>query len=301
MPSRTWYLFIYQIPPRPLYLRAKIRQRLVKLGAVALKNSAYVLPAPGKHRLATLREVAKETIDGGGEAYICESRFVDDGVEGGLLQRATDEREADYRALLADIRKAAPERRSDVVRRLRARFEEIKAIDFASAPASRQAAAALDDLETHAGKARARRGSSTLKGKTWVTRKDIGIDRIGTAWLVRRFIDPKARFRFVAGSEVPRQANDLRFDMPDGDYTHERGRCTFEVVLAAARLTDPALRLLAAIVHDVDLGGRRPRRAESAGVAQMISGIVRTTDSDEERLTRGFELFDNLYRALSGE
>jgi hypothetical protein len=300
MPSRTWYLFIYQIPPRPLYLRAKIRQRLVKLGAVALKNSAYIVPAL-KKRLAALREVAKETIDGGGEAYICEARFIDGSVERELLQRATDEREADYRALVADVRKASPERRSDVVRRLRARFDEIQAIDFASAPAGRQAAAALEDLETHAGLARARRGSSTLKGKTWVTRKDVGIDRIATAWLVRRFIDPKARFRFVAGSDVPRQANELRFDMPDGDYTHEGGRCTFDVVLAAAGLRDRALRTLAAIVHDVDLGGRRPKRPESAGVAQMISGIVRTQAGDEERLTRGFELFDNLYHALSSK
>jgi hypothetical protein len=300
MPSRNWYLFIYQIPPRPLYLRAKIRQRLVKLGAVALKNSAYVVPA-AKERLTALREVAKETIDGGGEAYICEARFLDGAVEQELLQRARGEREADYRALIAEVRKAAPERRSDVVRRLRARFEEIKAIDFASAPAGRQAAAALDDLETHAGRARSRRRSSTLQGKTWVTRKDVGIDRIATAWLVRRFIDPKARFRFVAGSDVPRKANELRFDMPEGDYTHAGGQCTFEVVLAAARLRDAALQLLAAIVHDVDLGGRRPKRPESAGVAQMISGIVRTTDADEERLTRGFELFDNLYHALSGK
>jgi hypothetical protein len=93
-----------------LYLRAKIRQRLVKLGAVALKNSAYVLPA-AKERLAALREVAKETIDGGGEAYICEARFVDGGVERELSQRAAEEREADYRALMAEVRKAAPERR----------------------------------------------------------------------------------------------------------------------------------------------------------------------------------------------
>ena len=86
MPSRRWYLFIYQIPPRPLYLRAKIRQRLVKLGAVALKNSAYVVPA-AKERLAGLREVAKETIDGGGEAYICEARFLDGSVDPRIMRR----------------------------------------------------------------------------------------------------------------------------------------------------------------------------------------------------------------------
>jgi hypothetical protein len=122
---------------------------------------------------------------------------------------------------------------------------------------------------------------------------------MATAWLVRRFIDPKARFRFVAGSETPRRPNEIRFDMPGGDYTHERGLCTFEVVLAAAGLREPALRALAAIVHDVDLGGKPPKRPESAGVRQLIAGIVRTHAADAQRVARGLELFDNLYLALT--
>ena len=300
MPSRTWYLFIYQIPPRPLYLRAKIRQRLVRLGAVTLKNSAYVVPAE-EARLAGLREVAEETINGGGEAYICEARFLDAEVERGLQRRATEERENDYRELIVEVRKAGPQGREDVIRRLRARFDEIRAVDFVAPPAAREAAAALENLETHAGRKTPAKRVTALRGKTWVTRRDVGIDRIATAWLVRRFIDPKARFRFVAGSGSARRANEIRFDMPDGDYTHEGGRCTFEVLLAAAGLRDAGLKALAAIVHDVDLGGRRPKRPESSGVGQMIAGIVRTHAGDDDRLTRGFALFDDLFQALSSK
>jgi hypothetical protein len=281
-----------------MYLRAKIRQRLVKLGAIALKKSAYVLPATDGV-LELLRAIARETIDGGGEAYIADARFVDKEVETELLRRGAKDRDAEYRALMAEIRKAARQRREDVVRRLRARFEEIRATDFANAPAARDAAAAMEDLETHLGRARATSRGGELTGKTWVTRKGVGVDRIATAWLVRRFIDPKARFRFVEGAAAPRRANEIRFDMPDGDYTHDRNRCTFEVVLAASGLRDKTLRLLADIVHDVDLGGRKRRRAESAGVASMIDGIARANAGDAARLARGAELFDNLYDSFS--
>lgn len=293
MPSRTWYLFIYQIPPKPLYLRAKIRQRLVKLGAVALKKSAYVVPAK-KELLEPLRGVAKETIDGGGEAYICEARFVEEDVERDLLRRASEEREADYRALMADVRKARASRRDDVVRRLRGRFDEIKAVDFAGAPAAREAAEAIEDLETHAGRTpRTTKRQSALTGKTWVTRRNVGVDRMATAWLVRRFIDPKARFRFVENAATPRKPNEIRFDIPGGDYTHEGNLCTFEVVLAVAALRDKALRAIADIVHDIDLGGKR--RKESAGIGKMIDGIAATEGDDNARLERGFALFDQLY------
>lgn len=298
MPSSTWYLFIYQIPPRPLYLRAKVRQRLVRLGAVALKKSAYVLPAKPQ-LLEPLRAVAAETIEGGGEAYIAEAQFVDRHVEKLIVQRAAEEREKEYRALLAEIRKAARRKREDVVKRLRARFDEIRETDFGNAAAARAAAAAIEDLETHIGSVRPASHGKDLTGHTWVTRKGVGVDRIATAWLVRRFIDPKARFRFVESAEVTRRANEIRFDIPNGDFTHDRGRCTFEVVLAASGLRDKTLRYIADIVHDIDLGGRKRRRAESPGVASMIDGIARANVEDTSRLARGGELLDHLYDSLS--
>jgi hypothetical protein len=148
MPSRTWYLFIYQIPPKPLYLRAKIRQRLMRAGAVPLKKSAYAVPAE-RRLLEPLREIERETEEGGGEAYICEARFVDESTEEELLGKFHEERRRDYEQIVAEARRAPTS--NDAVRRLRARLEEVRSIDFFGSPAAKDAAAALEDLETHLG------------------------------------------------------------------------------------------------------------------------------------------------------
>src|SRR5215212_3482646 len=246
MPPRTWYLFIYQIPPKPLYLRAKIRQRLMRTGAVPLKKSAYAVPAE-KRLLEPLRVIERETEDGGGEAYICEARFVDESTERELLGKFAEERRRDYEQLVSEVRRARSS--PEVVRRLRARLEEIRSIDFFGSPGAKDAAAALDDLETHAGAPRRAAGTKPRFGSsTWATRAGVGIDRIASAWLVRRFIDPQVRFRFVdSGARPPRGA--VTFDMPGGDVTHDGGRCTFEVLLSAAGLREAALKRIGEIVH----------------------------------------------------
>jgi hypothetical protein len=298
MPSRSWYLFIYQIPPRPLYLRAKIRQRLMKLGAVGLKKSAYALPAETRF-LESLRAIAGETEEGGGEAYICEARFTEQETEDELLRRFREERAGEYEILMADMARAP--RDGAGYQRFRARFEEIHGIDFFDAPAAAKALAALDDLATHGAVPRGRKAVPRrvdLRNKTWVTRKNVGIDRMASAWLIRRFIDPKARFRFVAPGGRTR-SSEVRFDMPGGDFTHRAGRCTFEVLDTASGRNDAAVARIGEIVHDIDLRDRKYRRAETAGVAQMIAGIVSANEKDEERLERGFALFDSLYEAFS--
>jgi hypothetical protein len=295
--SRSWYLFIYQIPPRPLYLRAKIRQLLMKLGAVALKKSAYTLPAETR-LLDPLRAIAGETVKGGGEAYICEARFTEQDTEDELLRRFREERAGEYEALISDVARAP--RNGDGLKRLRARFDEIRAIDFFNSPSAAKALAALDDLATHRAQPRGRKASprrANLRNKTWVTRKDVGIDRMASAWLIRRFIDPKARFRFLAPGGRTRPS-EVRFDMPDGEFTHRAGRCTFEVLVGAIGLDDSAVTRIGEIVHDIDLRDRKHRRAETAGVAQMIAGIISANSSDEERLERAFTLFDSLYEAF---
>lgn len=294
MASRTWYLFIYQIPPKPLYLRAKIRQRLLRAGAVPLKKSAYAVPAE-RRLLEPLREIERATEEGGGEAYICEARFVDESTEQELLGKFQEERRRDYEQLVAEARRAPTS--SDAVRKLRGRLEEIRGIDFFSSPAGKDAAAALDDLETHAGAPKRGAAKSPFRSSTWATRAGVGIDRVASAWLVRRFIDPQARFRFIeSGGRPPRGA--VTFDMPGGDVTHDAGRCTFEVLLASAGLRDAALKRIGEIVHDVDLRDRKYKRPEAAGVEQLISGIVRSNADDATRLERGFALFDDLYEAF---
>ena len=138
-----------------------------------------------------------------------------------------------------------------------------------------------------------------LRGKTWVTRPGVKIDRMASAWFIRRFVDPKARFRF-ADPATPKKEGELRFDMVGGDFTHEEDRCTFETVVRRAGIGDPAVHAIAEIVHDIDLKDSKYQRAEVTGVRAMIDGIVARHDDDKERLDRGFALFDDLYAALRG-
>ena len=131
-----------------------------------------------------------------------------------------------------------------------------------------------------------------------MTRRSIHVDRIASAWLVRRFLDPKARFRFVERDHRP-QPGEVRFDMFEAEFTHEGDRCTFEVLLARAGLADPALAAIAEIVHDLDLKDEKFRRPEAAGIAPILSGIAAGTDDDGARLERGGTVFDDLYRHFS--
>ena len=138
-----------------------------------------------------------------------------------------------------------------------------------------------------------------LRGLTWVTRPDVHVDRIATAWLVRRFVDPQARFRFAAPPVRRRRAGEITFDMAGGDVTHEGERCTFQVLLDRLGLDDAALRTIGEIVRDIDLKEDRHGHPETAGVARLVSGVVARHSRDRDRLERGGELFDALHAALA--
>ena len=139
-----------------------------------------------------------------------------------------------------------------------------------------------------------------VKGAMWVTRRAIKIDRIASAWLVRRFVDPSARFRFVDPRAWKRKEGEIAFDMTGGDYSHEGNHCTFETIVAAFGLRDAAVRKIAEIVHDIDLKDEHFGRAEAAGVRQVIEGILAAHARDEQRLERGFAVFDDLYSSFGG-
>ena len=134
-----------------------------------------------------------------------------------------------------------------------------------------------------------------MSGRTWVTRRGARVDRIASAWLIRRFLDPQARFKFVEPEGYDPEAGELRFDMFEGEFTHEGERCTFETLVRRFGPIDPALRAISEIVHDIDHKEERFGRAETAGIASMIHGIAATTEADAERLRRGAEMFDDLY------
>lgn len=311
---RRWYLLIHQLPPEPLYLRAKIRQRLTRVGAVALKNAVYVLPRM-EDCLEDFEWLAQEAIAGGGEAYVCEADFRDTGTNAALVERFRRDRDADYGALAESIRqwgRKAGGRGGEEVQdedlaarlaRSRRRFEEIAHVDFFQAKGRREVERLLQAAERSitAGEtsdSSRRQPFPELSNRTWVTRKGVKVDRIASAWLIRRFLDGRARFRFIDPKQEAARPREITFDMVGGDFTHEGDRCTFETLRGRAGLKDPALRPVSEIVHEIDLKDGKFGRPETRGIEQVLAGIVNAYSRDEQRLDRGFALFDELYESF---
>jgi hypothetical protein len=294
-----WYLLIHQLPPEPLYLRAKIRQRLSRVGAVALKNAVYALPRR-EDCLEDLQWIAEEAVTGNGEAYVCEAEFPEARIDALLVEEFRSARDRDYEAL-ADELESSPTEGEPALRlaRARKRFEEIARIDFFEAPGRRTVEKLLKSLESKSRRPGPPSGPGVPNwiGRTWVTRRGIHVDRIASAWLIRRFFDPNARFRFVDAKE-PARPGDLQFDMVGGDFTHEGDRCTFETLLARTGVANRALVDIAEIVHDIDLKDGKFARPEAAGIERLLTGLIFANPEDEARLERGFVLFDDLYQSF---
>jgi hypothetical protein len=284
------------------------------MGAVAIKNSVYALPA-GDETQEDLQWVLREIVKGGGDASIVEARFVDGLSASQVVALFQVAREADYRevagearAVAAALPKGGPppdSRRAEAigqVARLRRRLGEIAAIDFFGASGREVVEGLVAGLEERMRPqtespepTRATTDAKEVQGRTWVTRAGIKVDRMASAWLIRKFIDPSARFKFVPAKGYVPERGELRFDMFEAEFTHEGDLCTFEVLAQRFGLTDPALRAVAEIVHDIDVKDAKYGREEAAGVAQLVSGIATAHPSDEERLTRGAMLFDDLH------
>ena len=148
--------------------------------------------------------------------------------------------------------------------------------------------------------ARETKNLTDLKGRTWVTRTGVFVDRIGSAWLIRRFIDPEAPFKFVLAKGYVPEPDELRFDMFEAEFTHEGDRCTFEVLLGRAGLDDDrGLSGIAEIVHDIDLKDGKFARPEAEGIKSVLTGICNGTHDDDERLARGGAVFEDLYRSFT--
>ncbi len=306
-------LLIHQIPPEPAYFRVKVRRRLQRMGAVLLKNSVYVLPQ-GEETLEDFEWLRQEIEREGGEATICMASFADEVTDMKLVEEFRSARTAEYEAVRVEAKQLRAELegkmmddkgRASLNRRagkLRRRLAEISSLDFFGASGRTSAERAISALESRktrdaAGGAGAEGEADAERplGRIWVTRVGAKVDRISSAWLIRRFLDPAARFKFVPASGYEPEAGELRFDMFEGEYTHVGEDCTFETLLASFGLDDPALAAIGEIIHDIDCKDDKFGRAEAAGVASMIDGITRTYAEDEARLDRGRPLFDDLY------
>jgi len=305
-PSGRWLLLFHQIPPKPDYFRVKVWRRLQRIGAVPVKNSVWVLPY-NDQAVEDFRWLLQEIVRGGGEGSVYRGAFVDglrDHDVEALFHKA---RAADYAAIARDARSLSRKPVAGEVARLNQRLAQVAAIDHFGAPGRRVAERAVARLEARVqGSERgghrnvdARLWHGRMRGRTWVTRRGVFVDRIASAWLIKRFIDPEARFQFAAPEGYLPRKGELRFDMFEAEYTHEGDRCTFETLLRRFRLRDPALRAIGEIVHDIDCKDAKFGRAEMAGVEHLLAGIARESATDTTRLRRGADLFDNLYQSFA--
>lgn len=289
-------MLIHQLPPKPDYLRVKLRRRLQRIGAIPLKRTVYVLPISEQSR-EDFEWLAREIGADGGEATIAQGSFVDPDTDRRLVAAFQAARSAEF----AEITAASRHDRADFDRLTR-RLADVVALDHFSAPGRPDAEAALDALKQRT----AGQGGQIMSppeasphGRTWVTRTGVYVDRIASAWLIKRFIDPEARFRFVAPKGYRAEPGELRFDMFEGEFTHEGDLCTFETLCRHFKLKDQALSAIGEIVHDIDCKDDKFGRSETPGLQIVLDGITSAPANDETRLARGAAILDDFYGQLA--
>jgi hypothetical protein len=306
--SDGWLMLVYQIPAKPAYLRVKIHRRLKMIGAVSVKNSVNVLPDDEDTR-EDFHWLKKEIDDGGGEAMIIHATLVAGLTNQAVIQLFIDLRSKDYGELADEVREVLlqfengsnGDNRANLIRKFGNRLDQIVDLDFFDADGRETVNGLLRKLESESGDKTMKEATALddrvqiLPGQTWVTRTGVRIDRIASAWLINRFIDGQAKFKFVAASGYIPEKGELRFDMFEAEYTHIGDQCTFEVLLQLIEAEDNSLKAIAEIIHDLDIKDGRYGRMENAGVKSLIEGICLANEDDNKRFVRGSEVFNDLY------
>jgi hypothetical protein len=312
--GRRWLILVHQLPPRPSNLRVRVWRRLQQVGAVVLRNSLYVLPITEETR-EDFSWVREEIVSSGGEVCVFEASAVDGVTDAELVQQFRAARNADYQALAAEIRAAQSNPRSRgrgrkravdrELRRLRERLAAIASRDYFTAPGRADAEQALTEMERADGQMEGsarhpRLTRDQFKKRTWVTRPRPGIDRMASAWLIKRFIAADARFSFVSPRASMRNGQ-VPFDMPDVEFGHHGARCTFETLTQRFAITDPAVTSVSHVVHDLDLKETRYSMPEGAAIHRIVDGLRAAYADDHQLLQRGMEVIDALYRSFASE
>ena len=305
-------MLIHQIPPKPNYLRVKVGRRLARIGAVALKNTVYVLPRSDSAQ-EDFQWVLREVVAAGGEATLLEAHLVDGLADPEVEALFRNARDADYAGIASEARDIDKRLQGSTLdddlrrqvdpelQRLERRLEEITALDFFGASGRETAHGLLASLRacltppTLPPAAPEPDKRAAYHGRTWVTRTGIHIDRMACAWLIRRFIDPGAHLKFVPAKGYVPEPGELRFEMFEAEFTHEGDRCSFEVLVDRFGLAEPALGALAEIVHDIDLKDSKFGRTETMGIASLVAGIAMAHRDDDKRLERASAVFEDLY------
>jgi hypothetical protein len=303
--SGPWLFFLFNLPGTRASERVKVWRRLKKFGALQLKTSAYVLPDEPTH-YERFQWLGKEVVDMGGEATLARVAELEGMPRAAVVSLFNDARSKDYDEVAEKLallikdqkaRKANPDACVNQLQKLKGRFQEIQTIDYFECSRGEdvqrllQKAAALESptKKSVVGK---RLQVADFKGKLWLTRPRPEIDRVGSAWLIRKFIDPEAKFAFA---DTPTVAEAIPYDMLDVEFSHHGEFCTFETLIDRFGIRDRAVRLLAELIHDADLEDDKFHRVEGVGVERVFKGWAKQGLNDQEILSKGFECFDGLY------
>jgi hypothetical protein len=301
--ATSWLLLLFSLPTNRNTERVAVWRRLKKMGALQIKTSTYLLPDETA-QYEQFQWLAQQIRDYGGDSTLVRAQEIEGLTRDKVIAMFNDARARDY----ADLRKALQsfikrrnkmdgEQTASELERLRRQFRGVREVDFFDSPRGHDVAMLLRRAE---GPKRSRQleilDVKQYQGKTWLTRPRPEIDRVGSAWLIARFIDRKPRFVFASKAEaVP---NAIPFDMLDAEFSHHGDCCTFETLVKRFALSDKSVLKIGEMIHDADLDDARFQRVEAVGIDRVLKGWAKQGLPDEEILRRGFECFDALYAFL---
>ena len=324
--KRDWILLIHQLPPKPTNLRVRIWRKLQKLGAVAIKNSVYVLPFNDK-TYEDFQWLKQEIESASGEATVFQAGAIEGATDEEIITAFRNARDEEYALVTAEsdrLTGAISEQKSGghlltgrissyeaELGKLHKELERIIATDFFNAPGRSAAASAYERCQktlraTQNRKERFAKSRSTksaaldfarYQGQRWITRRNLFIDRLASIWLIKRFIDKRPRFHFV--SEGEKIEGGISFDMYGAEFTHQGEDCTFETMIKRFGLnSDTSLQAIAEIVHDIDLKDNKFNRLEAAGLSAVIRGLADLLKDDRKLIQQCNPIFDGLHESF---
>jgi hypothetical protein len=296
-----WLFLTFTLTGKQASKRVEVWRKLQRYGTVPLGNSGYLLPnsPANEERFQWLATAIRKY---GGDASMVRVQSIDNISTPQLITRFREARAKDYQNLIRELEqslaKGRDEERLRRLARLRSRFQEIREVDFFSSPLQKR----VEELLATADANRAAKPSSEIdpkdyKNRLWVTRPRPGVDRSASAWLIRRFIDPKARFGFAREEQVLEDF--VAFDMFHGAGFGHRGEdCTFETLQKGFRLRDPKIKVIGEIIHDADISDDKFGHKEGFGIDEVLKGWARQGIPDADLLERGMQLIEGLYQAM---
>jgi len=318
--QQEWLLIFYSVPSHPVSNRMMIWRKLAKTGAVQLKGAVYILPATEEHE-EFLQWLIGEVKSMGGDGAFVRSAEIRTMSEEDIRQLFAAQADKEYHRLEKEL--DVLERRIQSIRKgtktedakkligqtvkFTKEFDDVVKRDYFGSPAGKtmkKRVLALDSGLRDAGRKAPdtasieARQSQDYQGKTWATRKNPFIDRMASAWLIKRFIDPKALFAFIDERDVASLgAANVAFDVRGAAFTHVGDLCTFEVLVKSFGIKGAAIKKISEIVHDLDVKDDKYSNSEATGIEEILIGIRKTAKNDADGLEKGMAVFEMLYQS----